>query len=107
MKAAKRWRAATAALAIGFVSPLGVPAESAGMLQSCWTPESLAGKPAEKLSQASHDQTPNPAAKLPTATPSQMTGSIRRVKLPPGRKLVALTFDLCEAAWRSPATMVE
>jgi peptidoglycan-N-acetylglucosamine deacetylase len=97
MKAAKSWRAAAAALAIGFVSSSGVAAEGAGMLQSCWTPESLAGRPVEKLSQVSHDQTPNPAAKLPTATPSPVTGSIRRVKLPPGRKLVALTFDLCES----------
>ena len=28
--------------------------------------------------------------------PAQLRGSIRRVKLPPGKKLIALTLDLCE-----------
>jgi len=30
--------------------------------------------------------------------PSPIKGSIRRVDLPPGAKLVAFSFDLCEAA---------
>lgn len=39
-------------------------------------------------------------ADLPAATPlpPSLAGSIRRVELPPGEKLVALTFDLCETA---------
>ena len=32
------------------------------------------------------------------AIPQQLRGSIRHVKLPAGRKLVALTFDLCESS---------
>lgn len=94
----KAW-AATAALMVSIViMSQGSAAERDGMLQSCWTPESLAGRPEEKLSHISHAQTPVPAIKLPAAAPSQVMGTIRRVKLPPGRKLVALTFDLCESA---------
>ena len=76
--------------------PPGFAAEGAGMLQSCWTPESLAGRPDEKLSHVSHERsrTLSPA---PHGRAEPVMGTVRRVKLPPGRKLVALTFDLCEA----------
>ncbi len=72
-------------------------AEGGGMLQSCWTREALAGRPEEKFSQWTHERTPFPAMSEPAATPSQILGTVRRVKLPPGKKLIALTFDLCEA----------
>lgn len=97
MKTAQNASRAAAAVLVTLLSSAPVSAAERGMLQSCWTPESLAGRPDEKLSRASHDQTPNPAAQAGTTTPSQVMGTVRRVKLPPGRKLVALTFDLCES----------
>ncbi len=33
---------------------------------------------------------------LPAVTPSPIRGAVRRVELPPGKKLVAITLDLCE-----------
>lgn len=85
---------------------LAVPAASwaAGpdsAVAACWTPESLKAVQGE--------QTPHrggPGAHMPAPTlatpqkgpvPDAMRGSIRRVALPPGQKLIALTFDLCEA----------
>jgi peptidoglycan-N-acetylglucosamine deacetylase len=94
------WLAYAAAIIAGcvLVRPALAAEQGAGVLQSCWAPADLAGRPEEKLSQWTHEQTPLPAAKLPAATPSPVMGTVRRVKLPPGKKLVALTFDLCEAA---------
>ena len=66
---------------------------------ACWTPEALAGKPGEKaIHRVPYDASIEPAgepASLPPL-PGNMHGSIRSVKLPPGEKLLALTFDLCE-----------
>jgi peptidoglycan/xylan/chitin deacetylase (PgdA/CDA1 family) len=74
-------------------------AEQAGALQqSCWTPAQLAGRPEEKSSRPQPRALALPAI-APAATPNPVIGNVRRVKLPPGKKLVALTFDLCEAAW--------
>ncbi len=102
MTAAKclRLRAVAAALTIGCLTALPGRAgeHGASVLQSCWAPDALAGRPEEKLSRWTHEQTPLPATTLPAATPGTIMGTVRRVKLPPGRKLVALTFDLCEAA---------
>jgi peptidoglycan-N-acetylglucosamine deacetylase len=81
----------------GLTSASSSAAEQAGMLQSCWTPDALASRPEEKLSHWTHERTPLPVLVGPAATPSQIMGTVRRVKLPPGKKLVALTFDLCEA----------
>ena len=38
-----------------------------------------------------------PAAQTARPPATALTGSIRRVDLPPGEKFIALTFDLCEA----------
>jgi peptidoglycan/xylan/chitin deacetylase (PgdA/CDA1 family) len=72
-----------------------------GLLARCWTPEALAGtdkelkpvRPGQRLDLAGLKQEP-----LPDAAPvgEGMRGSIRSVELPPGEKLIALTFDLCE-----------
>jgi peptidoglycan-N-acetylglucosamine deacetylase len=66
---------------------------------ACWTPDALAGKPGEKaIHRVPYDASIEPAgepAVLPPL-PGNMRGSIRSVKLPPGEKLLALTFDLCE-----------
>jgi peptidoglycan/xylan/chitin deacetylase (PgdA/CDA1 family) len=92
--------ACAVAIIAGWVSaqPALAAEQAAGVLQSCWAPADLAGRPEEKLSQWTHEQTPLPASKVAAATPSPVMGTVRRVKLPPGKKLVALTFDLCEAA---------
>jgi peptidoglycan/xylan/chitin deacetylase (PgdA/CDA1 family) len=67
----------------------------------CWTPRELAARTGEEEIRRGVSQ--------PTAAPEQaeltqfspitanMRGSIRRVRLAPGKKLVAFTFDLCEA----------
>ena len=49
-------------------------------------------------SRQSLDLGPLKQVTLPPATPiaPELRGSIRGVTLPPGEKLIALTFDLCE-----------
>lgn len=92
------WMTAGAVLVMAILA--AAPASAAqrsGMLQSCWTPEALTGRPEEKLPQWTRARTPFPATRMPAAEPGQIMGTVRRVKLPPGRKLVALTFDLCES----------
>jgi len=67
----------------------------------CWAPDALKGVAAER---ATHRG--GPGARMaapaigpytPVPLPAALRGSIRRVALPPGVKLLALTFDLCEA----------
>jgi peptidoglycan/xylan/chitin deacetylase (PgdA/CDA1 family) len=87
------------ALALAGVAP--ARAEEPATPQQCWTPQALAGTQAEitpvraqhRLDLAPLKQTPLPAA---TPIPPELRGSIRAVELPPGEKLIALTFDLCE-----------
>jgi len=72
-----------------------------GLMERCWTPEALAGtdkelkpfRPGPRLDLAGLKQEPLPAT-VPVA--EGLRGSIRGVALPPGEKLIALTFDLCE-----------
>jgi len=76
----------------------GAPSE---LLERCWTPQALAGTDQELKSSRSHTRFDLAALKqepLPPATPvpQELRGSIRSVELPPGAKLMALTFDLCE-----------
>ncbi|MGF1651031.1 MAG: polysaccharide deacetylase family protein [Hyphomicrobiaceae bacterium] len=69
--------------------------------QACWAPQTLQARPreAEIVKNVAHAYRPVPQ---PTdrAWSASVAGlrpqAIRRVKLPPGLKLVALTFDLCE-----------
>jgi peptidoglycan-N-acetylglucosamine deacetylase len=96
-------RAARAVLLAGsmmaFMSLVSNAAEQAGALQqSCWTPAQLAGKPEEKFSRHQRQAAPLPTI-APVPAAGSAVGNVRRVKLPPGRKLIALTFDLCEAGW--------
>ena len=76
------------------------PKPGAGILQ-CWSPAALTVKPGEPLirhrARGSRVDIPVLASTLPPVL-EPLRGSIRRVDLPPGRKLVALTFDLCETA---------
>lgn len=78
--------------------PSATHAQSA--LEQCWAPGALAARPEEKTPRRG---APGHAQRIPDITlkpfeavPPNLQGSIRRVALPPGRKLVALTFDLCE-----------
>src|SRR6516162_10401753 len=69
--------------------------------QQCWTPRALAGTEAELKPVSTHrslDLAPLKQVTLPPATPvaPELRGSIRGVKLPPDKKLIGLTFDLCE-----------
>jgi peptidoglycan/xylan/chitin deacetylase (PgdA/CDA1 family) len=83
------------ALALLLAAPAAAPAEEA----LCPAP----GRPAEK---AIRKAVPQAAVAVPATTdlaparvlPAGLSGSIRRVELPAGEKLVALTFDLCETS---------
>jgi peptidoglycan/xylan/chitin deacetylase (PgdA/CDA1 family) len=77
-------------------------AEDLAALQTrCWSPQSLAGTPRERASvrrRVPLDLATLRKVKL-APTPKDavhLHGAIRRVALPAGKKLVALTFDLCE-----------
>jgi peptidoglycan/xylan/chitin deacetylase (PgdA/CDA1 family) len=70
-------------------------------LQSqCWAPEELAAKQGERVTHrlsGEPDTRPVMFSLRPSEpTPSVLSGSMRRVDIADGRKLVALTFDLCE-----------
>lgn len=67
----------------------------------CWTPAQLAGRPEEARIQkniaGAFRPVPKSASAAAAPLPASMAGKVlRRVLLPPGKKLVALTFDLCE-----------
>ncbi len=70
------------------------------LLQACFAPADLAAIPSEKAprkGQRGFDR-PQPARRLVPfePAPKNLRGAIRRVKLPAGQKLIALTLDLCE-----------
>ena len=94
---------AIAAAAVCFLAGAMLPAAAGdkSLLDACWAPAELAAKPNEKLQRKgdrSFDAAPSDGWLVaPSVTgPTNASGAIRRVKLPPGTKLVALTFDLCE-----------
>ena len=75
-------------------------APSAGAEPVCATPWSPSEKRIDKGNPTARTVLPPDLAHLPPAAPldAGLRGSIRRVELPPGEKLVALTFDLCETS---------
>ena len=84
------------------VSGLALPAQAAGrgaVQAACFPAQSLAARPGEdqpvKLGGPQAVRMPRivPLAEAPL---NISRGAIRRVDLPPGRKLIALTLDLCE-----------
>jgi peptidoglycan/xylan/chitin deacetylase (PgdA/CDA1 family) len=81
---------------------LFAPAASAEetLLNACWAPSALLATPAEKLPRKGIRDFDKPEpinSGAVAATPASVPpGVVRRVVLPPGRKLIALTFDLCE-----------
>jgi peptidoglycan/xylan/chitin deacetylase (PgdA/CDA1 family) len=78
--------------------------EARALIQSapaCWAPQELSAKPGEGDVQGGVTRTfaVSPlggSAEFPPI-PAGRRGTIRSVRLPPGKKLIALTFDLCEA----------
>ena len=75
---------------------------SAAILNACWTPEQLKGSEQDRIIHKIHDPADkNPPTQLtpinnPLPLPNRLKGSIRQVIPDPTKKLVALTFDLCE-----------
>jgi peptidoglycan/xylan/chitin deacetylase (PgdA/CDA1 family) len=66
----------------------------------CWAPEQLGFRPGEQRIRKGVTGafvSPPKRSPLPAVEAPRNRGeAIRRVKLPPGKKLVAMTFDLCE-----------
>ena len=86
-------------LAAGWL--VSASAEEQTLLDRCWTPQALAGTVSELKALRAHHKLDLTALKqepLPdiSPVPPELRGSIRSVELPPGEKLIALTFDLCE-----------
>lgn len=65
---------------------------------ACWTASDLAHRAGEEIVQkrVKSASVAPPKRQLAEFTPLSQRGVVRRVKLPPGRRLIALTFDLCE-----------
>jgi peptidoglycan/xylan/chitin deacetylase (PgdA/CDA1 family) len=89
-----------AAAAAALLAPGARAEETQTLLNACWVPSALAGIPAEKNPRKGiHDFDKSPPVDLVGANEPAASvphGVIRRVALPQGRKLIALTFDLCE-----------
>ncbi|WP_198018909.1 polysaccharide deacetylase family protein [Azorhizobium doebereinerae] len=94
MPASRILPAFAAALALCAAGPLAAA-------PACYAPGALRAVPGEEKVQP-HTTTGNTlterALPAPQPVPAGLSGSIRRVTLPPGVKMVALTFDLCEAS---------
>lgn len=91
------------ALAAALADPLAANADERTALQAaCWQPSVLAAMPGENIavrsSRSARLRVPAIEDTGDAAGASPIKGAIRRVALPPGKKLVALTFDLCETA---------
>jgi len=94
-------RAIIVLLVLAASGPRPALAGEQALLDRCWTPQALAGTPAELKALRAHTKLDLAALKqepLPYISPvaEALRGSIRSVELPPGEKLIALTFDLCE-----------
>jgi len=65
---------------------------------ACWTPAELLHRPGEEKIQKKikNASIAPPQRALAPYSPATQRGIVRRVKLPAGKKLIALTFDLCE-----------
>ena len=77
---------------------LSTAAAAAQTPKACWVPSDLAYRQGEERVQRGVRQAriAPPQRTLADYTPIPQRGAVRRVKLPAGKKLVALTFDLCE-----------
>lgn len=70
------------------------------LLKACFPPETLSPLPGENVPVKGDHRfdMPRKLADAPAseAVPAELRGSIRRVNVPKGEKVLALTFDLCE-----------
>ena len=75
-------------------------ADRTALMNQCWPAAALTGTIEEKKITRGDRRFDAPPAAADLApfdpVPLPYRGAIRRVKLPPGKKLLALTFDLCE-----------
>jgi peptidoglycan/xylan/chitin deacetylase (PgdA/CDA1 family) len=76
---------------------------SAALLDACWTPEQLKGRPGERKIRQQRPADHSPPERLTPTHPDRALGpafarSLRSVAPFNGEPLVALTFDLCEQA---------
>ena len=102
----RQYLLAAAAACLLVASQAGAAAEEErALINACWSPQELAGKVGEagRKRDRTFDAPPAETASadgwpmLPVEhAPPEALGVIRSVTLPPGRKLIALTFDLCE-----------
>ncbi|MGF6425121.1 polysaccharide deacetylase family protein [Bradyrhizobium elkanii] len=71
---------------------------SARAPQACWTAADLAARDGEDniVKERLEPPLPQPASVDATSAGPSTPGSVRSVRLPPGKRLIALTFDLCE-----------
>jgi peptidoglycan-N-acetylglucosamine deacetylase len=69
------------------------------LMAACWPPSALEARQGENIPVRRHVamRVPN-VADAPASAPAAIKGAVRRVALPAGKKLIALTFDLCETA---------
>lgn len=86
-------------VAVLAASPI-LAADAVTPLSACFAPQALQQRTGEDVVQRGNHTFDRrmPIATLETADPiiSKLRGAIRRVNLPAGKKLIALTFDLCE-----------
>lgn len=91
---------ALAGLLLGAASAAATPADRGAVQRACFAAADLAAGAAEvkpvKGALGANVATPKTALPAATPLPPGLRGAIRRVELPKGRKLVALTLDLCE-----------
>jgi peptidoglycan/xylan/chitin deacetylase (PgdA/CDA1 family) len=88
-------------LALVALPPRAGLAAGESLLDRCWTPEALAAsdkelKPSRSPVHVDVEALRKEPPQTATPVPPELRGSIRSVELPPGEKLIALTFDLCE-----------
>lgn len=89
-----------AALAAFLTVATGPGSLMASEARVCWSPETLRTQPGEaniqKNIKAAFVPIPRQRPKQLAPLPAARRGAIRSVRLPPGDKRIALTFDLCE-----------
>lgn len=93
-------RFAPALAALGFACTTVAFAGDAALQHACFSPAALAGVPGEQLAKKGNHTYDAPTKiadfKPAPGVASELRGSIRRVNVPAGEKVIALTFDLCE-----------
>lgn len=85
---------------LAVVAAVSAAASARSEPNACFPPEALQARPGEqhpvKHNHLSDYSDVKRTLSAFSPVPGALRGAVRRVDLPPGRKLVALTFDLCE-----------